>query len=894
MSAGPSLSYILAHPTALGITVLRPAALFVLLCVPLLRALAPPSAGLPRTAVRLRLAAFVLVVFALAGVTLTARVPNERLSLIVAVDVSESVGSDGRQWAQRYLDRAAASLAPGDEFGVVAFAQGAAVVLPPGPPRAFTLSATTLPRTATDIGRGLETAMALFPADTAHRLLLISDGNETRGDSLATVARARQSAIAISATVPPHSRGADVAMEKFIVAPLVTDDQVVPLRAVLRNHGPRRTATVNLLVDGALADSQPVTLQRGTNAIDVPYRLSGSGGHRLRLEVAAADDPIAGNNYRERSVTVSGKASVLLISGAAHSPLASALLRKSFQVKAIPPGDFPARLDQLAGYHCAIFEDVRADAFSARQLDALERYVRDVGGGFIMAGGARTYLDSGFVDTALERLLPVTLERRPPAQPEPDSLALFLLIDRSNSMGYQIHSQLTWSADESKLAYAKRAALAVVRQLRDSDRAGVIAFDSQAYQVAPFRVLADTRALLEKDIPRLQPGGGTDFHDALESARVQLSAAPTASRHVILLTDGATIREPAAHNVLIAAMAKAHISVTTIRIGSDRVDLNLLRDIAARTGGRFYHVEDAAALPDLVVRDLGQATAQPAVHEPTFTPRVTAPSQLLRGLHTEAFPGIRGYAHAHRKHGADTVLDVGGNENREPLLAAWQYGLGRVIAFTASPTDDADTWVGWEGFGKFWSQLGHWVARDETPWDYAVEVHRTDGQATLTIRSFADLDGGLILARVFSDADHATDVALTPRAPREFTGRLPNLAGGRYPLTITRRRGTAEVSQQAQTVTVPDTDDAPQEEYERDRPNLALLHALASATGGTIDPSLRALTERPLGKKRALQPLDWLFVPTAMLLFLADVGFRRLRHAADPPPRTESSRARTP
>lgn len=880
MSGGLSLSYLLAHPTALGIAVHRPAALLLLLCVPLFRVLVPPAAGLPRAALRLRVAAFVLLVLTLAGVALTALVPNERLSLVAAVDVSESVGREGRLWARRYLDRVAASLAPGDELGVVAFAERAVVVLPPGLPRTVTLPDTSLRRTATDIGRGLDTAMALFAPDTDHRLLLISDGNETRGNSLAKVARARQAAVRIFATVPPHHRGADVAVEKFVAAPLVTDEQVVPLRAVLRNHGTRRTVTVSLLVDGQRQGSQPVTLQHGLNAIDIPYRLTGTGSHRLRIEAAATDDPIRGNNYREQSVTVSGKASVLLVSASVHSPLADALLRKSFRVTAIAPGDFPTRMGQLAGYHCVIFEDVNADAFSARQLDTLERYIKDFGGGFIMAGGAGTYQEVGFAKTAVERLLPVTLEPRPPARPDTGSLALFVLIDRSNSMGYQIQSRLTWSADESKLAYAKRAALAVVRQLQDTDRIGVIAFDFQAFQVAPFRPLRETRALLEKNIPRLQPGGGTDFYDALESARRQLSATHTDNRHVILLTDGATIREPAAHAGLIAALAKAHISVTTVRIGTDRVDLHLLRNISAKTGGRFYHVENAAALPDLLVKDTTQAASQLPPRDQTFMPRVASPSQVLSGLQVDEFPGIRNYAYVRSKPGADVLLALGSEDQPDPLLAAWQYGLGRVVAFTASPTGDAGTWVGWEGFAKFWSQLAHWAVRDETPWDYAIDVHRRDGQATISIRSFDDLDDGLILARILSDADQATDIALTPRAPREFIGRLPPLAGGRYPVTITRRSRTGEVSQRTQAVTVPDADEDPQEEYESDQPNLTLLRGLASATGGMVDPAVRALVQRPLGHKRAVQPLDWLFVPTAMLLFLADVGIRRLRRRA--------------
>lgn len=880
MTSGLRLSYLLAHPTALGLTAHRPVALLLLVCLPLFFVLTRNDGGRHRSALGLRLAAFALLVCAIAGVAVTALLPSNKLSLIAAVDVSESMGSEGRQWARRYLDRVAAALAPGDEMGVVTFAKHATVALPPGALRRLEWPDAALPGSATDIGQGIETAMALFAPDAEHRLLLISDGNETRGSSLTKVALARQSAARIYVAVPPHEVAADVAVEKLSVPPLVAEGQVFPLRAALRNAGGSRPVTISLLVDKQPADTQQVMLQQGLNAVDIPYRLSGAGSHRLRLQVAAVGDAIAGNNYREANVTVSGKTRVLLVSARTQSPLASVLARKSIGVTEMRAGDFPEQTDALAGYHCVLFEDVTANAFSTRQFDALERYVKDFGGGFIMAGGERTYNDAGFTKTALERLLPVTLEPRRPAHPEPEPLALFILIDRSNSMGYQIHSQLTWSEEESKLAYAKRAALAVIRQLKDTDLVGVMAFDFQPFQVAPFGSLQDIRTVLEQNIPRLHPGGGTDFYDALEAARLQLIAAHTGTKHVILLTDGATIREPAAHAALIAALAEAHISVTTIRIGNDKVDLNLLRDIAVRTAGQFYHVENAAVLPDLLVKDTVQAAPQTPPHDETFTPRVASVSQVLRGIHDNELPNIRGYAYARSKPGADVLLSLSSQGKKDPLLGAWQYGLGRVIALTASPLDDADAWIGWPGFGKFWSQLVHWSVRDETPWDYAVDVHRTDGQVVITIHSFDDMDDGLLMARLFSDPDHATDIALTPRAPREFTGRLPALAGGRYPLTITKRNGTRDVSQRTQVVTVPDTDEEPQEEFESSQPNLALLSALTAATGGTVDPPIGTITERPLGSKRSVQPLDWLFIPAAMLLFLADVAIRRLRRPA--------------
>jgi Mg-chelatase subunit ChlD len=874
MTPGLRLSYLLAHPQTLGVSLPHPAALLLLLCIPLLIVLARKDFSHHRLALGFRLAAFVLLALTLAGLAISERLPSDRLSLIAAVDVSQSIDAQGRRWEQRYLDDVAAALAPGDELGVVAFAKEGKVIAPPGPPHAVDIANVPITTSATDIGQGLETAMALFAPDAEHRLLLISDGNETRGNSLAKIARAQRSGVKVYPAVPPHVSAADVAVEKAVVAPLVAEGSVFPIRVVLHNSGGARSAILSLFVDGEPAGNQSLTLQPGLNAVEIPYRLSGAGTHRLRVQASAAGDPIPGNDYREASVTVGGTTRVLLVTPGPRSSLARVLARKDVNVTTIKPADFPTQADDLLWYHCVIWEDVAAGMFSGRKLDALERYVKDFGGGFIVAAGERTYGDPGFKSTALERMLPVTLEPRRPPRAEREALALFLLIDRSNSMGYHIRNRLQRSENDSKLAYAKRAALAVVQQLKDSDLAGVIAFDAQPFEVAPLRPLKENRARLNEDIPRLQPGGGTDFYDALESARTQLIASRAHTKHVILLTDGDTNRDAADHYPLIAALGKAHISVTTIRIGDDAVNLKLLHDISSRTGGEFYHAENIEALPELLLKDTGEALTQTPRQEETYAPRVAGVSQVLRGIRQE-FPNLRGYAYSRSKPDADILLYVLSRDKKDPILNAWQYGLGRVVAFTASLDDDAENWVGWEAFGKFWSQLVHWTVQEHTRWDYALELHRVDGRTTLSLHSFDDLDDGVLMARIFSDPDHGVDIALAPRAPREFSASLPPLPPGRYPLTVTKRSGTREVSEHTELIEVPDRDEEPQEEFESDRPNLPLLHELASATGGAVNAPIGSIVGRAAGTRRSDYPLDWLFIPAAMLLFLADVGLRR-------------------
>ena len=87
MSSLP-LSYLFAHPDAVGVSVRHPAALLLLLLVPWLLLWAPAGTTRRRLAATCRGSAFVLLVLTLAGVALTAGLPDNRLSLIAAVDVS--------------------------------------------------------------------------------------------------------------------------------------------------------------------------------------------------------------------------------------------------------------------------------------------------------------------------------------------------------------------------------------------------------------------------------------------------------------------------------------------------------------------------------------------------------------------------------------------------------------------------------------------------------------------------------------------------------------------------------------------------------------------------------------------------------------------------------------
>src|SRR5262249_41309086 len=154
----------------------------------------------------------------------------------------------------------------------------------------------------------------------------------------------------------------------------------------------------------------------------------------------------------------------------------------------------------------------------------------------------------------------------------------------------------------------------------------------------------------EDRISRLVPGGGTDFKAALEIATAQLVQSGLRTLHVILLTDGDTNRGPADHAAVIQTMNRLGITVTTIRIGDDDVNLEFLQRIARATGGHFYHVEDIERWPQLIVNDTrqvrgekgeGDTAADKASPGGTLRPAIGEPTEVVRGLVGQDFPVVR-------------------------------------------------------------------------------------------------------------------------------------------------------------------------------------------------------------------------------------------------------------
>ena len=117
--------------------------------------------GVLFSALLLRTLAAVLVIAALAGLSIQTTLPEHKLSLVTAIDISDSITAEGRVWMKEYLDRLVAALGPDDEFSALSFATDTNLLIPPGPVGAVQLSPQSVAPAPAGQGGGTNLARAL-------------------------------------------------------------------------------------------------------------------------------------------------------------------------------------------------------------------------------------------------------------------------------------------------------------------------------------------------------------------------------------------------------------------------------------------------------------------------------------------------------------------------------------------------------------------------------------------------------------------------------------------------------------------------------------------------------------------------------------------------------------
>ncbi|MDQ3938668.1 MAG: VWA domain-containing protein, partial [Chloroflexota bacterium] len=781
--------------------------------------------GRRRLSLALRSAILSLLVLALAGFQLVS--PVDRLTTIFVVDLSDSVGVAGRESALVFVREALQARPPADRAAIVAFGGEALVERLPAELEDIDRIASVPVRSSTDVGGALRLASALFPDDSQKRIVLISDGNDTtgRGQSEAALAAARDIQIE---TVEVGLGAADEVIVQRVQSPTIARvGEILEIEMTITSTV-AQPASVRLYGDGTQIGVEPVELEAGTNRVVFRTRASEAGFHTFRARVEAARDTFGQNNIGDSHTVVKGEPRILLVLGSddAGGNLRPALEAQRQDVTELTPEEVPTDLSGLASYDAVVLADVPAARLGAQRMAALQIFVRDLGRGLVMIGGPQSYGAGGYQRTPLEEALPVDMDVRD-RERQPD-VALVVVIDKSGSMD-ACHCN-TANRDNGvgiqgvpKVDIGKEAILRAVSALTERDEFGVVAFSENAHWVirtAPLAQVGD----VEGQIAGIRPDGQTNIFAGLSQAVEALEQTQATRRHIVLFTDGWS--SSGAYDELLDRMAAAGITLSAVGAGGGGAD-TFLSDLARRGGGRYYAAINPATIPDIFLKETQQVSGQQIVEE-TFFPLLTASSPILRGFE-DGLPQLLGYNGTTPKGTAQTVLVSARND---PVLAKWQYGLGRSVAWTSDATGRwAANWVAWPGFNQFFSQLVGWTLPGDESDGMEAEFLADGDQARLRLRS-VDTDGSPrnlydTVAGVTDPTFESRELRLEQVAPGVYETELGTLTPGAYAMRFVQTKPGETPLARTMVLVAPTP-----AEYRLLGTNERLLAALRTATGG--------------------------------------------------------------
>jgi Ca-activated chloride channel homolog len=747
----------------------------------------------------LRTLALVSLALAVAGFGLERREPG----LVILSDVSDSTGGANEDFSSL---RALQQLEFAGQAGVT------------GTDR------TALEPFETDVAAALEVARAYKPA----RLLLVSDGNVTRGDAL-------ESLPGVPVDVLPLLPRANARVIEVIAPGEVSPGATVRATAVIETTEAARVRVLPSLNGRAL----PVTtlpMQPGRSSVPIEFTLQESGEFALEVRIVPDFEQPILDDSRRLTLRSSGKQRILVIG----DPGISRLLRaQGFEVRDGTPADIREPFNPPA-----VVIRGAATAYSPGQSKLLERYVLD-GGGLMMTGGPGSFGLGGWARSPVERALPVRMDLR--TRVDVPLVALVMVIDRSQSMqGYT-------SGGPPKLSLAIEGASNVIELAGERDQLGLVTFsDTTKWAFKPVRASDANKDRMLEAAGKIQSDGGTILGPTYREAIQALEDSNAAIKHLILLTDGQLADNEGPAKVMpdfagIALQAKRNgITTSSIALGGD-ADVARLKQIAKSGGGRFYAALDADNLPRIFTAEALTATRTLVRLEGVKPKAISHPLLASR----DAPPRLSAYIASSLQDGSEPILE---GLEREPVIAVARKGLGRSAAATFD-LNKADSFTRWPELPALLGTITRWLEQRPAPYRLNISA-----------------DGTRAVVDAVSQNKYLNNERLELRVNGQKL-ELPQTAPGRYEVALPKgASGNAVLVRGGEAVNKA-TLETRSRELEQSG-GLENLRRIAQASGGKVLENLDGYVPESRVTRASFAP--WLALLGAGLL-VAELGVRRWR-----------------
>ncbi|CAN5223105.1 VWA domain-containing protein [soil metagenome] len=807
------------------------------------------------------------IIFALAKIEL--RRESRELSVFYLLDFSDSVPQDLQEKEMKNMETLPAKAGSHDHTGVIVF--GDAPSMETSPVQKYQFEGKIMSQIGgerTDIASAVRLALAAFPSDHMRRIALMSDGNENSGSTLEIARFAKNSGVPIDVIPLQYSARNDVQIEKLVVPQRTSKDAPFELKVYL-NAQQQSEGMLHIFRDGAMIAEEKVSLTPGRNApLVLSQRLSEGGFHNYSATIDVPGDSRPQNNKGNGFTYLKAEPRVLLIEGSSLDDaayLTSALEQENIKVDLAATSGIPVTIDGLQKYDSLIFSNVAAGDMSGAQMEMIERGVHDLGIGFIMIGGDKSFGAGGYIDSPIEKALPVTMDIKQKKMLPNGALVIIL------------HTCEIPSGN----AWAREIGLASLNVLAAQDYFGVVYFGQNTgigggwgeyWLWEPGLQLAGDKSMMRNKLRGVQPLDMPNYDPTLDMAAKELKKVKAQTKHIVLISDGDAAPPSQA---TVNAVRDQGISVSTVAIAPHNGQtVSTLEKIATWGGGNFYYPKTSDELPRIFTKEATVVRKSLIVEEP-FTPRMSSASEILLGI--GGLPPLEGYVMTSVKDLATLALTT---EREDPLLAHWRYGLGKTVAFTSDAKDKwATNWLQSPTYLKFWAQTVRWSLREtsSSTLQTNTEINGTSGKVTVDA---IDADGNFrnflnMSATVIGPDFKSVSVPVTQIAPGRYEGSFAASKVGAYLSTVTAsEKGKDEVAE----FSTSGASVAYSPEYQTSASADEFLKRVAEASGGRYVDDLKTYQpySRDLNRVRSPEQLWPWFLMLGIILMPIDIFLRRV------------------
>ncbi|MEO8616085.1 MAG: VWA domain-containing protein [Luteolibacter sp.] len=493
--------------------------------------------------------------------------------------------------------------------------------------------------------------------------------------------------------------------EPFLISLTVRGSSNATFPLILRRNGQTLTETT-------------VTLVNGLATVEFTDRIPRAGGFEYQAEIRPENDAHPGNNQATRWIEITGGPRLILATHYQNDPVAKALESLDFTVETVTDLS-QLKPGLLAGARAVILNNVPAHEIPNDFMKSLDFFVREQGGGLLMAGGEHSFGSGGYFQSPIDALLPVSMELK--SEHRKLAVALAIVIDRSGSMSVGV------GGGKTKIDLADSGAANAIDLLGPMDQIAVFAVDSEATKTIPLtRIGNDKAKLCSRALKITSAGGGIYIYNGLKAAWDELKKSQAGTRHVILFSDAQDSEEPGDYKNLIKTMTAEGATVSVIGLGTDKdVDSALLDDIAKLGNGRIFFSNEPMDIPKIFAQETVTIARSAFIKDPVGA-QATGRWSEISPKPTDWFKQVDGYNLSYAREDA-TVSLVSTDEYLAPLVAHSRRGLGRSAAVSFPLGGGfSESLRTWPGYGDFLQTMGRFLMGQDTPPGIALR-HRLDG-----------------------------------------------------------------------------------------------------------------------------------------------------------------------